>query len=606
LDNTDNIKKQIITICIGCSIFFILDLFFWILNIFDYSFIEYNGIFDLIFSLIIYSLFWSICKSSSKSTIICFSIIFIVGIINQVKFKISGEPLYLSDIHFLGKIGDFFYLIFSNISLKIILKAILVFVIYFLVLLAIYKLSKKNDIKFENFKIRILIIIIDILLLLILFIPNAMTKNIFLKLFFKNNNIADYSSYGTTFHYYMYYGCTTGMYGTYLNNYFFKPDNYDEDSLNTELENASKIETENILGTPNIVVIFSESFFDVDLLSEEVEFNTPITSNFNALKEKGYLVNLISPTYGGLSENSAFELLTGGTLNYFPQGYIPIVSLYNRNNTSSMPSLVKVLKENGYITKTTFVQDFYSSEKSYTKMGFDEYVELYQKNNITYNDKYVTHLIKKDLQNNSQKLFSVYSMYEGHMPYQQSKFDDYNVNIIKSNLTEEENETLKVYAQGIYNSDKQLGEIYEYIQTINEPTILLFLSDHLPFIYSSDYTNVLSSLDYFNTSSEEENYYRIFNTQALVLSNYDISNLNMPNYLGVDILLTYLVNRMDVKLPNYYKWLESTTNILAASNKYISMDLNGNLIKTSNLLNEQQRIFELKNMMMYKMFICNN
>lgn len=527
---------------------------------------------------------------------------FIIAIINQIKIKITNEPLYISDIHFLTNIFNLIKLITTSISWKIILKFVFIFLIYGLFITFLIILGKKNDIELENKKARITIIILDIILMIILFVPNASSKNLFLKLFFNNDKFLDYAGYGIPLDYYNYYGCTAGIYGVYLNSYFFEPNDYDENLLNEQLSKFENTENNGELGTPNIIVIFSESFWDIEQL-DEVKFNQKITPNFNNLKEKENFVNLISPSYGGMSENAAFELLTGGSLNYFPQGYIPIVSLYTRKNNLEIPSLVKVLKNNGYTTQTTFVEDYYNTEKSYKTMGFDKYIELNPDNKENYyNDEYLTNIIIKDLEKNKNKFFAVYSTYENHMPYYKDKYQNYDIEITESNLSESENNTLQAYAQGIYNSDKQLGRLYDYIQSIEEPTIILFLGDHLPFLLSSDYTNLIFKFDYFNTNDEKINLYRLYNTQSLILSNYNFENFNIPQYLGYDLLLNRIINEMNIKIPKYYKWLNSTYTSLAASNKYVSVDYEGNIFLTKNLKDKMEKMYKLKEKMQYKFF----
>ena len=597
-------KRIFISIILGMTLFLLLDLFFLILNYTGIS-VKTNFIFGILISFIFFSLMFSITKSSSKSLKICYIIIFIISIINQLKVQVTKEPIVFTDIYFLKNVFRLLKLITTNVSLKIIICFIIIFLVYGLILYGLYRLSKKNEILLENKKARISIIIVDLILLVILFVPTNFTKKIFLQVFFKNDKFKDYSAYGTNLHYYNYYGFTTGIYGIHLNNFFSEPENYNEKELENELKKYEDIENNRILGKPNIIVIFSESFWKVDLL-DEVKFDKNITPNFDKLKEEGSLVNLISPVYGGLSENTAFELLTGGSNNYFPQGYVPITSLYNRKNSEKIPSLVHVLKDNGYKTKTTFVEDFYSSEKSYKKMGFDEYVELIEDNKENYydNDKVLMGEIENDLINSlSEKNFLVYSTYESHMPYFKEKYYSYDIDIEKSNLSKEDEEVLRAYAQGIYDADYGLGKLYDFIQKINEPTIIIFLGDHLPYITNSDYKNLIDDLNYFNTSDEKTDLYRKYNTQGLVLSNYDTGDFELPEYIGTDLLLNRIINNMDIKVPNFYKWLNNTYNELPASNKYISVNDKGNIYFTSKLKGSMKNMYLLKEKMQYKFFI---
>ena len=87
--------KIVISIFLGMTAFVMLDLFFVILN---FRNINYHcGLqFTILLSIILYSLFFAISKKSTKSLKICYIIIFLISIINQIKISVTDEPLYLS------------------------------------------------------------------------------------------------------------------------------------------------------------------------------------------------------------------------------------------------------------------------------------------------------------------------------------------------------------------------------------------------------------------------------------------------------------------------------------------------------------------------------
>lgn len=601
--NTKEMKSEVITILLGITVFLILDIFYYLINIGTISFIRNNELFTLVISAIVFSFLLSVFKKSSKSLKFCYIIIFLIGIINLIKINIMNEPLYLSDIVFIRRIGRLFNLVTGNLSLKVVVAFLVISGIYGGFLALLYFLSKKHEVTINNKKIRISIIIIDIVLVIALFFPTQTLKNIYLKVFFQNDKFLDYAGYGTNNHYYAIYGCTQGTYGVFLNSIKLEPKDYDDASLEKELKTISNLKDENYLGNPNIIVILSESFFDVDKI-DEVEFDKKITTNFDIIKENQYCVNTISPSYGGMSENAAFELLTGGNMSFFPKGYIPITWLYNKKESNEITSIVNLLKQNGYSSKTTFVEDYYHSEKSYKKMGFDEYVELNSINDdIEYNDEYITDIIIDDLKNSNEKIFNVYSTFENHLPYNEEKYDNYDINIINSSLSEEDNDTMRAYAQGIYNSDKQLGRLNEFLQSFEEPTIVLFLGDHLPYLYNVNYENVLVKLNYFNNNDEKLSLFRKYNIESLIFSNYNLNDFNVPEYLGMDQILPYIVNRMDIKKNNFYKWIENTSDSLAGFNRYIFMDKMGNLFYEEELTPNIKDIYKKREMMQYKFFV---
>lgn len=600
------LKKEMISITLiivnTIFLFITADMFFKFVTWKSYAVFEYSYTFSIFFGVIIYSLIWAIFKKTYRATAISYGLMLILLIINEFKLNFSGEPLYFSDINFLAKAGDLLSMVSQNITSKFIGRLAIGTIIYILILGLMVLANKKFDIEIKNKKIRLGIIIIDVIVLIVLFLPNNYTKELFLKIFFNSENYVDYDSYTTNIQFYYRNGFINGMYGVLLNNTFVEPENYDEEKLNQKLNAAKKGEV--TLGKPNVIVVFSESFWDINKLTE-VEFDKNVISNYHRLKEEGEIVNLISPTYGGMSENVAFELLTGGSMNYFSTGYIPIMSLYSDKNASKIPSIVHTLNNNGYYSEIVFGKDYYNSKDAYLKMGFGSYKELVKKNESRVSDEYCTDLLIKRLEDkeSDKPLLYVLETIESHMPYLNDKYEKYDISITKSNLTDSMNETLKVYAQGLYNADKQLARLYEFIKTYDEPTILVFLGDHLPFLHTRDGQNVIFNLDYFNTEDELLNNYRLYNTSALVLSNYEMENIDLPDYMGTNVLLNYLVNHFDIEVDDYYKWLYNTTDILAASNRYVSLDKEGNRYNTNELPSEMNDIYELRKLMQYKFFI---
>ncbi len=594
----------VVTSLIAISIFDLMNIFLNFSTTGKYYTSSYSFRFSVLMSVIIFTLFWTILKKAFKATISCYIIVFLLNLITNLKLIYTGEPLYFSDVKFLNQISGLWGIVSSGGFTDFNLISIIQFVIFAIILISIALLNRKYDIEIKSLKIRILIGIVDILLLIVLFVPNQYTKDFYLKVFLDTENYLDYNSYTNNYSYYMKNGMINGMYGVLLNNRFSEPTDYSEEKI-VNILNSVEDTSNTKLGKPNIIVIFAESFFDVDRL-EEVQFNKPITSNFNNLKNEGKLINLISPSYGGMSENVAFELFTGGSMNYFPKGYIPIMSLYSKNNIKDKPSIIKILKNNGYNSKIIFAKDYYNSEYAFKQIGFDEYIELNDTMNVEeINDEYVINLIIDELKNKkeNEKLIYTIETFEGHMPYLEDKYENYDISIVKSNLDEDENISLRAYSQSIYNTDKQLGKLYEFVKEYEDPTIILFLGDHLPYLYTSNKYNVINDLEYFNTDDELLNYYRKYNTQGLLLANFDISEVEVPEYLGVDLVFANLINQMDIENINYYKWLNSTKDILTASNRYISLDKKGNRYYTDELKGEMKRIYNLKNNMQYMFFM---
>lgn len=604
------VENDIILAIIPLIIIVLMELFFKICNGGVLVALSTNAnaiIFSILMGYLIYAILISMTRRNSTAIRILCIATFLLLLINQIKIVYTGEPLYFSDINFLGKINDLVVMLNSTMLLML-LKYLLFFVILAIIFVIIIKKTEKCDFEFKNNKARIAVLLISIIIIVILFIPNDSSKNIYLQLFFNIKEDTDYDSYTTNLSYYTKYSLVSGMYGVMLNNRFTEPQNYNEQQLENILQESASFEIEKNINTPNIILVFSESFWDVNKL-EEIEINKEVTANFNKLKQEGKCIELLSCTYGGRSENVAFELLTGGSMKYFGNGYIPIMSLYQKENSSNLPSIIKELKNNNYYSKIVFGKDYYNSQNAFQKIGFDEYIELKQTIENTkgkyISDEYITDLIIEELENKTDEksLFYMAETIQNHMPYTKDKYQNYDMEIESSNLNSDMNNTLLAYVQGVYDADKQLGRLYEYIKEYNEPTVLIFLGDHLPYLYTEKGKNVIDYLDYFNTSEELESTYRKYNTQALILSNYDIDWEEVPQCLSNNLLLTYIINQMNIDISDYYKWLYSTINDLPASNTEIGLDKYGNKYNINNFDSKMQEIYHLKEMMQYKFFV---
>jgi len=394
-----------------------------------------------------------------------------------------------------------------------------------------------------------------------------------------------------------------GMYRLYLENKIYEPDNYSKEEVKQELSKTE--DTQSNWEKSNIIVTFSESFFDVSLLKDDITFDKEVTSNFNSLKDKGIFVNMISPSYGGISCNTEFELLTGHTLSFFSSSYVPFMNYYKTKKSENRVSLIKDLKNNGYYTKVVFGLDYFMSEKVYERLGIDEYeeknVESEYKGIYTSDEYLMDETIKAfEEKEDGQKLFYMNCTIQSHQLYEKENYESYDISVESSTLSDGLTDTILAYSQGAYDADKQLGRMYEYIQTLDEPTILIFLGDHLPYLCdNSTNQDALDYLQYFNTDDELLNSYRKYNTQCLILANYDLGDGEEFKYLSSDMLLTSILNNMDLELSDYYKWLYSNKDKYLSSNYLVSQDKDGNLYWTSDLPDDKEEALEERELVQY-------
>jgi len=597
--------KNLIVILIPLILAFIVEIFY---NI-SIGYIKFVPINTLLFSTFAIFIGWGILiavtRKTSIATIFIEIFLFVLLVVNKLKLIYMQEPLVISDISFFNNTGELAGMLSSTLA-TVIVRCIPEFLLLLCVMFLVGLFAVKNA-KWVEIKRCIIIGVVSVCSIFFIIPQSSISEYIYSNILFSDVS-KDYRLQTTTFGFYWKYGFFPGLYKSALNEMFEVPEGYNENNVLKMLNNVS-IDNSNELGQPNIIVMFSESFWDIDNLTD-VKFDKEVASNLKKLSNEGKLINMISPTYGGASENVAFELLTGGSMRYFNEGYVPITHLYKKEKSKNMPSIVKILNENNYKTEIIFGKDYYDSEQQFKNVGFEKYteVEVTSEDMIKgffVSDECLTDMVIEKLENknDNEKVFLMVETIQNHMTYVKDKYKEYDISIKESNLEEWENETLISYAQGVYDADKQLGRLYEYIKQYEEPTVLIFLGDHLPYWHTKKGTDLSRNLEYFNTEDELKNYYRKYNTQAIVLSNCNIDFSRIPNYLGNEFLLTYIINNMDIEIPQYYKWLYSTMNDFPSGNRYISQDIKGNLYYTNKISGKMKEAYDNKSFVQYNLFI---
>ena len=72
------------------------------------------------------------------------------------------------------------------------------------------------------------------------------------------------------------------------------------------------------------------------------------------------------------------------------------------------------------------------------------------------------------------------------------------------------------------------------------------------------------------------------------------------------MLLTSIINQMDIEISPYYKWLYNIRNILPAQNQYITLDTSGNIYYANEEMTDtMQKTKMLRENIQYYLFESN-
>ena len=240
---------------------------------------------------------------------------------------------------------------------------------------------------------------------------------------------------------------------------------------------------------PNIIWIMGEAFTD---LSQDEHFsfapgNDP-NENFKKLQKNSVMHGrIVTPSFGGGTGDTEFDVLTGAlTVDCAPDESFAFNAI--KRDVSSLPSLFNTI---GYKTMAFHpgFAWFYGRQDVYPKLGFQDNYFLENIDQPEMKGGYVSerqfseifrNRFLQALENSDEPIFSYGLDIQNHGPY---FYDKYGKNLpyqCTVSLSEEAANNFGSYFLGIKDMDIMLGEVYDMIMSLDEPTIMVFYGDHLP------------------------------------------------------------------------------------------------------------------------------
>lgn len=307
---------------------------------------------------------------------------------------------------------------------------------------------------------------------------------------------------------------------------------------------------------PNVVVIMSEAFWNINNLEGIVEASeNPMDKYFELTKEavRGQVaVNI----YGGGTNNSEFEFLTGINAKY-----VTNKNCYNKYFEQEQESFVSYLKGLGYYTMAFHPYDgeYWEREMGYSHMGFEEfYSDVDFKNREMchgyISDKSMTREIIQRFEeqkavNPEQPVFAFAVSVQNHVN-DMGKFDESSAKegctgittTVKGEIADEESRVnVEEYYNGMRESIDALEELLTYYENYEEDTVVVFFGDHAPLFVKLICDTV--------GKEEELNLYR---TPYMVWTNYE-NDYKSYGDINLSYLSSVLIEYLDFpKTRQYY------------------------------------------------------
>lgn len=301
---------------------------------------------------------------------------------------------------------------------------------------------------------------------------------------------------------------------SYLTTHRKQTDNYSAGAIEKVVESIEKDPvsqiTENIIGIsnegeltsegekPNIIMVQLEAFCDPTIIKEAV-FNEDPIPHFRKYFTEGYSGHLQVPTIGGATARTEFEVLTGVSLDYLSAGEIP----YNSGLTSKEPieTIAYVLKEKGYATTAihNFEGNFYSRHTAFKNLGFNRFIPMESMLNLVKyrafpEDHVLVEYIKRAVETTDERDFILAITAGSHGPYS-TTLNVGNEKYVSGPFEKETLHQLQNYTSLVRRTDQFIGELADYVYSLEEPTVLVVYSDHYPLLEATDFLTEKQKFD---------------------------------------------------------------------------------------------------------------
>lgn len=320
-------------------------------------------------------------------------------------------------------------------------------------------------------------------------------------------------------------------------------------------------------GSPDIVFITSESFFDVTRLPGLTFAQDPLP-NFHRLAEDATNGRCLSNNYGGGTGNVEMELFTGLTASRLREG--GTLTALEEGTYARLPTTVRQLKQAGYATEFVHGHNnaLYNRSVTHPAIGFDTVAFL--EDFLTQGEacgpylsdvSFAQELIARyEARDPEQPLFLYGLSMENHQGYTPEKYGVSSGFPAQSDrLSQEDLAILDALVMGLHHADAALGLLIDYFSQVDRPVMLVFVGDHLPSLNLADGTSLYTRLGVSPTEDATDwdpaTLMEILSTDYLIWTNYETQpapdRMESCTFLGLHVL-----QRAGIPLNQYFTWLD--------------------------------------------------
>lgn len=536
--------------------------------------------------LLVQILLLALINNVYLSVIVSLAMWLMIAVVSFYKQQMMGDPILPWDFMYANQVFDLIPALYKNVNLIALIGGVLVFIV------AIVLLVKYTKFKLLKWPYRIGLFVVCLIPLLLIY---DNTNNIIGKI--ASATGAQNIPWNQT-ETQQKNGLILGFMVNIPNIKIEEPENYSKETVN---EYVKKIQTtfqndeyEKSDKKPNVVMIMSEAFWELSNVGITDEDGNSLNPTVDANK-KGHI---ISPAYGGGTSNVEFEAITGFSMANLLGGSIPYQQYMGRD----LPSLASTFKEYGYKTTAlhTYYKYFWNRIQAYDSLGFDEFVGLDDLKDPAYygslyvDDKEINDLILDTIKTSEEPSFIYAVTMQNHGLYNDQRYGDNVLNVVDS-YSEESNQILNNLATGYKHSDELLQELYDELEKLDEPTLVVFYGDHMPSM-----SGTLEEIGYVKSMASKtlEEDLKTRETPLVVWNNYE-KEIGEVGAVSTSFLAPKVMEWAELERPAFYNLLQQFGQELPGFTAYVKVNGEGELLPGTP--DESKELVEMYRMLQYDM-----
>ncbi len=282
---------------------------------------------------------------------------------------------------------------------------------------------------------------------------------------------------------------------------------------------------------PNIIIIMNEAFSDLQQ-TFNLKCNKDAIPFFHQLCKKYPHGISYSSVRGNNTCSTEFELLSGVSTALTAKG----ATIYE-SNAIPMQTLVSAMNARGY--KTVGIHPYYRTgynrEAVYEVLGFDKSYFMEDFEDAEYihgfiSDKSNYEKLIESYEAADKPFFCFNVTMQNHAGYD----DDGNLSDkVTAETNSDAGDALNNYLTLLHESDKALKYLISHFESVEEPTVILFVGDHQPMLGKSFYEEQIGKLlDDFSV----EDVSRMYEVPYFIWVNCDLDSAAAPEQTSMNYL----------------------------------------------------------------------